>query len=122
MPHRAEVAPSRRALTVATALVAADLTLFALIAEDVADGGGLISHDKEVLAWFIDHRTEGLIRAAKLISTIGSFAALAIMGVLLGLVLRRRWRVLACAPLAALVVASLASTTAKALFDRNRPP
>jgi hypothetical protein len=75
MPLRAEIAPSRRTLTIATALVAANLTLFVLIVEDVADGGGLISHDEEVLAWFIDHRTEGLIRAAKLISKIGSFAS-----------------------------------------------
>jgi undecaprenyl-diphosphatase len=122
MPSLAERAPSRRTLTVATASVAAALTLFALIAEEVADGGGLISHDQEVLAWFIDHRTERLIRAAKLISTIGSFASLSAMGLLLGLVLWRRWRVLAFAPLAALVLASLASTAAKAWFERSRPP
>ena len=124
MSLRADVAPSRRTLTVAATLAAANLLLFILIAEDLVDGGGLISHDQAVLRWFVDHRTDRLINAAKLVSTIGSFVSLTILAVLIGIWLwRRGWQPgLAVAPLAALVLASLASTAAKALFNRDRPP
>jgi undecaprenyl-diphosphatase len=111
-------------LAVAVALVAANVTLFVLIAEDLLEGGGLISHDEAVLTWFVGHRTDRLITVAKVISTLGAFASLAIVAALIAVWLwRRGWRVgLAVAPLASLVLASLASTVAKALFDRERPP
>ena len=116
--------PSRLTLIVATAVVVANLMLFALIAEDLLDGGGLISHDKAVTAWFVEHRTDALISAAKVVSALGSFVSLSIVGVLFGIWLwRRGWHVaLAVAPLASLVLANLASTATKALFDRERPP
>jgi membrane-associated phospholipid phosphatase len=116
--------PSRTTLTIAAVLVVANLLLFALIAEDLLDGGGLISHDEAVLAWFVEHRTDALISAAKVVSTLGGFVSLAIVGALLGLWLwRRGWHVaLATAPVVSLVLASLASTASKALFDRERPP
>jgi membrane-associated phospholipid phosphatase len=116
--------PSRRTLTVAAALVVANLAVFALIAEDLLEGGGLISHDEAVSAWFVEHRTDALISAAKVVSTIGSFTSLSILGALLGIWLwRRGWHVaLAAAPVVSLVLASLASTASKALFDRERPP
>jgi undecaprenyl-diphosphatase len=104
--------------------VSANLLLFGLIAEDLLDGGGLISHDEAVLAWFLEHRTDRLVNAARLVSTIGGFASLAIAGVVVGFWLWRRcgrpW--LPAAPLLSLLLASLASTTAKALFGRDRPP
>ena len=120
----AEVAPSRRALVVAAALVAASLTLFVLIAEDVLDGGGLISHDEAVLNWFVDHRTDRAIRLAKFVSTIGAYVSLAIISALIGIWLWRRGShvLLAAAPLASLTLASLASTVAKSIFERDRPP
>src|SRR4249919_260989 len=110
-PHRVQ-APSHRALTVATAVVVANLVLFALIAEDLLDGGGLISHDKAVTAWFVEHRTDTLIGAAKVVSALGSFVSLSIVCVLFGIWLwRRGWHVaLAVAPVASLVLANLAST------------
>ena len=76
------------------------------------------------MAWFVEHRTDGLISAAKVVSALGGFASLAIIGALLGLWLwRRGWHVaLAAAPVVSLVLASLASTASKALFDRERPP
>ena len=116
--------PSRSTLTVAAVLVVANLVIFALIAEDLLDGGGLISHDEAVTAWFVEHRTDALISAAKVVSTIGGFVSLLILGALLGLWLwRRGWHVaLALAPVASLLVASLASTASKALFHRERPP
>ena len=59
--------PSRRALAVAAAVVAANLVLFVLIAEDLLQGGGLISHDDAVLAWsWVTARTAS-IRVAKLV-------------------------------------------------------
>jgi undecaprenyl-diphosphatase len=124
MPIRAEFVPSRRALSVATALVAANVTLFILIAEDVLDGGGLISHDQSVMTWFVDHRTDWLISAARFLSTIGSFVSLFVIGVVIGLWLwRRGWHWgLAVAPLVALTLGGLASSLAKAAFDRPRPP
>jgi len=111
-------------LAVAVALVAANVTLFVLIAEDLLEGGGLISHDEAVLRWFVGHRTDRLITVAKAISTLGAFASLAIVAALIAIWLwRRGWHVgLAVAPLTSLVLASLASTVAKALFDRERPP
>jgi len=111
-------------LAVAVALVAANVTLFVLIAEDLLEGGGLISHDEAVLRWFVGHRTDRLITVARAISTLGAFASLAIVAALIAIWLwRRGWHVgLAVAPLTSLVLASLASTVAKALFDRERPP
>jgi undecaprenyl-diphosphatase len=105
-------------------LASANVLVFMLIAEDVLNGGGLVSHDQAVLAWFVDHRTQALINAAKVVSTLGSFVSLAIMAALLGLWLwRRGWHLgLAAAPLVSVVLASLASTTAKAIFGRPRPP
>jgi len=104
-------------------LVVANLVLFAVIAEDLLDGGGLISHDEAVLAWFVEHRTDALISAAKVVSAMGSFIALSIFA-LLGIWLWRwGWHVaFVVAPAASLVLASLASTASKALFDRERPP
>lgn len=124
MTLRADVHPSKSTLAVAGTLVAANVLLFVLIAEDLLEGGGLISHDDAVLNWFVEHRTDGLISAAKLMSTLGSFVSLAIVAVLIGLWLwRRGWHFgLAVAPLTSLVFASLASTAFKALFDRPRPP
>jgi len=124
MSLRADIRPSRPTLAVAVALVAANVTLFVLIAEDLLEGGGLISHDEAVLRWFVGHRTDRLITVAKAISTLGAFASLAIVAALIAVWLwRRGWRVgLAVAPMTSLVLASLASTVAKALFDRERPP
>ena len=124
MPLHAELAPSRRARLVATALAAASLTLFILIAEDLLDGGGLISRDQAVLTWFVDHRTDWLISAARFLSTIGSFVSLFVIGVVIGLWLwRRGWHWgLAAAPVIALTLGGLASSVAKAAFDRPRPP
>jgi undecaprenyl-diphosphatase len=120
----AETAPSRRTLLVAAGAVAASVVLFVLIAEDLLDGGGLIAHDKAVLRWFVDHRTDAMISAAKWVSTLGGFVSLFCAGVLLGLWLwRRGWQLgLAVAPLASLLLAGLASALAKAVFGRARPP
>jgi membrane-associated phospholipid phosphatase len=105
----------------AVVLVAACLALFVLIAEDLADGGGLVSRDATVLNWFVDHRTDVWVNTAKFVSTVAGFASLACVGVVLGLWLWPRGWHLAIAPLISLLLAGLASTVAKAAFGRARP-
>jgi undecaprenyl-diphosphatase len=122
--RRPDDAPSRRVLVAAGGVVAACVLLFLLIAEDVLDGGGIVAHDEAVLRWFVDHRTDAWITAARAVSTFGSFVSLAILGGLLAvwLLTRRAHPVLAVAPLLALVLGSLVSTLAKGVFGRPRPP
>ncbi len=105
-------------------VVGACLALFSFIAEDVLDGGGLISHDEAVLTWFVDHRSEWLITAARWVSTLGGFASLCIAGVAAGVWLwsRHTKPALAAAPLVSLLLGGLASVVAKAVFGRDRPP
>ncbi len=124
MAFRADQPPSRRWLVAAAVVVVASLGAFALIAEDVLDGGGLISHDEAVLSWFVANRSEWLITAARWVSTVGGFAGLCIAAVAAGAVLwsRHEPRSLAVAPLLALLVGGLASFTAKIVFGRERPP
>jgi len=124
MSLRADVAPPRWVLALAVALVAGSLTVFSLIAEDVLDGGGLISHDTAVLNWFVEHRSDGLIWTARLISTLATFTSLSIIGVVLAVILWRQPvpKALALAPLLSVVVAGISSSIAKAHYGRARPP
>jgi undecaprenyl-diphosphatase len=120
----AAVTPPRRILIVAAGLVVVSVALFMLIAEDLLDGGGLISRDVAVLRWFVDHRSDAWISAAQVASTVGSFVSLLLMGVALGLWLWwRRWHpALATATLVSLLISGLAASVMKAVFDRPRPP
>ena len=122
--YRADVAPSHPVLIAAGAITTAAIMLFVIIAEDILDGGGLISRDEATLAWFIDDRTNTLTTISRAISTMGSFTALLVFGIALGLWLWRRsiHPVLATSPVASLCLAGIASTIAKAIFDRPRPP
>jgi undecaprenyl-diphosphatase len=109
-------------LWIAVGLVGASLALFLLIAEDVLDGGGLISRDEAVLRWFVDQRSESMIKVARVVSTLGGFVSLLCVGLALALWLwRREWH-LAVAPTVSLLLAGLASTAAKSVFGRARPP
>jgi undecaprenyl-diphosphatase len=109
-------------LFVAAGVVVACMTVFALIAEDLVDGGGLISRDETVLQWFVDHRTDRMVSVARLVSTVGGFVSLCCLSfVLAGWLWRRGWK-LAVAPLTSLLLAGLAATVAKAIFGRARPP
>ena len=128
MALRADRPPTSRFLVVVAALWLADVVLFLLIAEDLLDGGGLVSHDEAFLRWIIDHRTDLTVSLSRLTSTVFGFAALAALGIALGIALgvwlwRRGWTVvLAAAPLVSLVLAGIASTAAKSIFGRPRPP
>jgi undecaprenyl-diphosphatase len=111
-------------LLTAAGFVVASMAVFMLIAEDVLDGGGLISHDEAVLTWFVDHRTDWMINVARVISTLGGLVSLLCVGVALGLWLWwRGWRLaIAIAPVVSLLLAGLGSAVAKAVFGRARPP
>jgi undecaprenyl-diphosphatase len=121
---RAEVPPSRRFVAVVGVVAVASLGLFLLIAEDVVDGGGLISRDQAVLAWFVDHRSAWMISVARAVSFVGGFGSLAVLAIVLALWLWRSGRPVALAgsPLLSLCIGGLASTWAKSYFDRARPP
>ena len=120
---RGDVPPTAAPLAVATALFASSLFVFILIADDLLDGGGLIPHDQAVLAWFVGARTDAWVFVAKVFSALGSLVGLAILSLLLAFFLRRRgWQwALAFAPLYRCWW-RLASSGAKALFGRDRPP
>jgi undecaprenyl-diphosphatase len=124
MPFRADAVPSRRALAVAAGVVVASIGIFVLIAEDLFDGGGLVSHDRQVMGWFVDNRTQLWIDVARAVSTLGSYVVLLAVGVagLLWWWHRGRSVVLGAAPLVALTVGSITSTVAKSAFGRERPP
>jgi undecaprenyl-diphosphatase len=121
---RAGTEPSRRVLLTAAGFVVASTAVFMLIAEDILDGGGLISHDEAVLTWFVDHRTDWMINVARVVSAVGGFVSLLCVGVALGLWLWwRGWHsAIAIAPVASLLLAGLASAVAKAVVGRARPP
>jgi undecaprenyl-diphosphatase len=123
-PLSADVVPCRTTVAIAGVIVMVSALLFTFIAEDVLDGGGLVSHDEAVLAWFIDQRTDRMIGIARFVSAAGGFASLLVVALVTGLWLWRRGvhLLLAIAPLLSLLLASLASTVAKAAFDRERPP
>jgi undecaprenyl-diphosphatase len=124
MSWRADVAPSTRALVGAAVVALLCAAWFFAIAEDVADGGGLVSRDEAALGWIIDHRTDWWISIARVVSAVGSFVALLVLAAVLGAWLwRRRTAVpLAAAPAVALVAGSLLSTLAKGWYGRDRPP
>ncbi len=100
------------------------MALFVFVAEDVLDGGGLISRDRAVLDWFVGHRTQGLVGAARAVSTVGGFFGLLGLSLVTGALLWiRRWRnALVAAPLVSLLLCGAASTLAKVSFGRSRPP
>ncbi len=75
-----------------------------------------------MLSWFVGHRTDALVSAARVVGVLAGFVSLFIASLLLGFWLWRRSRlVIAGAPTVALSIGGLASTIAKEVFDRPRP-
>jgi undecaprenyl-diphosphatase len=123
-PLSADVVPSRSTLTGATLVVAFNLAVFLAFAEDLLNGGDLVSRDESALIWFVDHRADSMVAVARFVSAAGGFVSLFIVGVAVALWLWRRGVhfAMAAAPVVSLVLGSLASTAAKAAFGRDRPP
>lgn len=116
--------PSRGAVAILV-VAALGATVFMMIAEDVLDGGGLISRDDAVLAWFVRGRTEWSVTLARWVSTLGSFVVLLAVAAAFALWSWGRRHLspwLALAPLASLSIGGLLSTVSKAAFGRDRPP
>lgn len=90
----------------------------------VAASGSPSSVDTRVLSWFVDHRDPTTIAVSRVIGAIGRYVGLVVVSavVAVALLLRRAPVALAFAPMAALTIASLASTAIKGLTDRARPP
>jgi len=116
--------PSRAVLTIAAAVAVGNLVIFLGLAEDIRDGGSFRGNDRSVLDWFIAQRSTWLINTARALTTFGSFTMLLVAAAATGLWLWRRHQqpLLAAAPLLSLIAGGLASTAAKALLGRERPP
>jgi undecaprenyl-diphosphatase len=117
---------SRGLLALATGIVAlaATVTVLGGVSEDVTQHNGLATHDVANLRLFIDHRSEVVVRAARIVSDLGGVAVLALIAIGVGLLLWRRGLPLAAAaaPAFALVAAAALADVAKQLVDRGRPP
>src|SRR4051812_40448200 len=98
-------------------VVGALLTL-GVAAEDVVDHDGLAIEDPGGLSWFIHHRGAIPVGVARVVSTIGSPVALAVLVVAAAVLFwwRGQALVVAVAPALALGAAGLTATLAKSVF------
>jgi undecaprenyl-diphosphatase len=116
----------RGLVAVVVASIASGVALvgFGQLADNVSDHDGLVSGDPGRLAFFVDHRTPGIVEAARGITSLGSFQVLVGVAVLAGVVLwwRRAQLGLALAPLASLALAAGLTSAVKYMVNRPRPP
>lgn len=112
------------ALVAAMAAMTGALVVLAVTTEDVTQHNGLSTADPSHLRFFIDHRGEALVKAAKLVTVLGAAPTLAVFAVVgAGLLWWRGSRlVVAVAPGVALGTAAVAASAAKAGVGRARPP
>ncbi|MCA1844961.1 MAG: phosphatase PAP2 family protein, partial [Actinobacteria bacterium] len=94
------------------------------VVQDVVAGDGAIRFDQPVLHWFVDHREPWLNTAMKVVTTVGSSAALIPLVLAVGVWFRRRYGTFR--PFILLAVAyggsDLVSQSIKVLVGRPRPP
>ncbi len=111
----------RRAGWLGAALLAVAVALTVPLLVDATDPW-FRPFDDAVHDWAVDHRADGATALAKLLSVIGSsWVTLPVrLGVVLLLVVRRRWTQLG-AFVVAIVAAELATGPLKALVGRDRP-
>jgi membrane-associated phospholipid phosphatase len=116
-----------RALLVAAFGVLAlmgSLAVFGGATEDVTQHDGLATHDAARLRLFTVHRSDLVVRASKLFSTIGDPPVLAVLALLAAFLFWRRGLRLAVAlaPTIALCVSAVAVALTKTIVGRARPP
>ncbi|WP_405161588.1 phosphatase PAP2 family protein [Nocardia sp. NBC_01499] len=114
--------PARTALRRAVRGLAV-VAVFVELSVHVAKSGWLTGADVAVLDWFVGHRSPGLTAIARAVTSVGSPAGVAIIGVLLAGFLgwRRRSVLPTVLILGIVVVAAAASTITKLVVGRARP-
>ena len=104
-------------------MLAVSGAVLAVTTEDVTQHNGLSTSDASHLRFFTDHRSDGLVRAAKLITEAGAAPILAVLAAVAAVVLW--WRgarvIVAVAPALSLGAAGLVAAMAKQIVGRARP-
>ena len=117
---------SRAWLAVSSALVvlAGAAAALAVTIEDVTQHNGLSTSDAPHLRFFVDHRGDRLVTAAKVVTQAGAAPVLALLGVVVavGLWWRGARVIVAVAPTIALGAGAVAASVVKQLIGRARPP
>ena len=100
------------------------LSVFGAATEDVTQHNGLATHDAARLRLFTLHRTDFLVRASKLASTLGDPLVLAVLALVAGALFWRRGLrlALALAPTFALGASAVLAAVTKSIVGRARPP
>lgn len=100
------------------------VAVFGGAAEDVTQHDGLALHDARNLRVFTGHRTEALVRVAKVVTDAGAGPVLVALAVIAGIMLWRRRlpRGLVLAPIVSLGLAALGVAILKGIVGRARPP
>ncbi len=111
------------ALAVAIVALVAMVAVLGGVTEDVIQHNGLASSDAAHLRLFTDHRSDLVIRAARIASDFGGVVVLALIAVAAGLLLWHRGLpfAVAAAPAFALGVAATLADIGKHVVDRARP-
>ena len=98
-------------------------SVLAVTTEDVTQHNGLSTSDASHLRFFTDHRTHGIVSAAKLITEAGAAPILALLAAVAAAALW--WRgarvIVAIAPAVSLGVAGFVAAMAKQIVGRARP-
>jgi undecaprenyl-diphosphatase len=100
------------------------VVVLAVTTEDVTQHNGLASSDAGHLRLFVDHRPAVLVDAAKTVTNLGTAPVLAMLAVVAAAALWWRGQrvAVAIAPGIALAAAALATSVAKTVVGRARPP
>lgn len=112
------------ALSAAIIVLASALVALAVTTEDVTQHNGLSSSDASHLRFFVEHRGDRIVDAAKILTDVGAAKLLAVLALVSAAVLW--WQgsrvIVAVAPSVALGLAAVTASAAKSVVGRARPP
>jgi undecaprenyl-diphosphatase len=116
--------PVRFVLGAIAVTLLVSVTVFVVTIDDVVEHNGLTRLDGGRLGWFVHHRPEWLVSAARWVTDGGSVPVLLAFGLLAGVLLYRRGQtaVVAAIPAVALLTAGALTAVLKPLVGRVRPP